>query len=61
MGAAVGDAVLRCPRCRAHFDVVHAGMSVDENSNTEVHLDPIPLLVRDGVLSMAMAEPTGVT
>ena len=21
----VGDAVLRCPRCRAHFDVVHAG------------------------------------
>ena len=29
MGSAVGEAVLRCPQCRAHFDVVHAGAGVD--------------------------------
>ena len=55
MGSAVGDAVLRCPRCRAHFDVVHAGACVDENADTSAHLDPIPLLMRDGVLSLAIA------
>jgi Fe-S cluster biogenesis protein NfuA/nitrite reductase/ring-hydroxylating ferredoxin subunit len=60
MGSAVGEAVLRCPRCRAHFDVVHAGAGVDENADPSVHLDPIPLLVRDGVLSIAIAaEQTG--
>jgi hypothetical protein len=46
---------LRCPRCRAHFDVVHAGAGVDEKADATVHLDPIPLLVRDGVLSIAVA------
>ncbi len=56
--AAGGDPVLRCPRCHAHFDVVHAGASLDEGS--ERHLDPIPLLVRDDVLSLAVsAEPMG--
>ena len=55
MGSPVGAAVLRCPRCRAHFDVVHAGACVDENADVTVHLDPIPLLVRDGVLSIAVA------
>ena len=25
MGSPVGEAVLRCPRCHAHFDAVHAG------------------------------------
>jgi len=55
MGSPVGAAVLRCPRCRAHFDVVHAGACVDENADATVHLDPIPLLVRDGVLSIAVA------
>jgi Fe-S cluster biogenesis protein NfuA/nitrite reductase/ring-hydroxylating ferredoxin subunit len=55
LGAATGEAVLRCPRCRAHFDVVHAGAGVDENTDATVHLDPIPLLVRDGVLSIAVA------
>jgi nitrite reductase/ring-hydroxylating ferredoxin subunit len=50
--------VLRCPRCHAHFDVVHAGAGLDEGSDH--HLDPIPLLVRDGVLSVAVpAEPMG--
>jgi Fe-S cluster biogenesis protein NfuA/nitrite reductase/ring-hydroxylating ferredoxin subunit len=52
------DPVLRCPRCRAHFDVVHAGASLDDS--TTRHLDPLPLLPRDGVLSIAVpAEPMG--
>lgn len=45
------------PRCRAHFDVIHGGAAVDADAGPEVHLDPIPLLVRDGVLSMAV-QPT---
>jgi Fe-S cluster biogenesis protein NfuA/nitrite reductase/ring-hydroxylating ferredoxin subunit len=53
-------ALLRCPRCHAHFDVVHAGVCVDENTALPgmdgAHLEPIPLLERDGVLSMAVAE-----
>jgi nitrite reductase/ring-hydroxylating ferredoxin subunit len=55
MGSAVGEAVLRCPQCRAHFDVVHAGAGVDEPGDTSAHLEPVPLLVRDGVLSIAIA------
>jgi Fe-S cluster biogenesis protein NfuA/nitrite reductase/ring-hydroxylating ferredoxin subunit len=51
-GAQLDGAVLRCRRCDAGFDAVHAGAGVDD----AVHLDPIPLLVRDGVLSMAVAE-----
>ncbi len=53
------DPVLRCPRCHAHYDVVHAGAGRD---GVDRHLQPLPLLVRDGVLSLAMtAEPTGLT
>src|SRR5277367_6208427 len=56
--AAGGDPVLRCPRCHAHFDVVHAGAGLDDGA--ACHLDPIPLLLRDGVLSLAVpAEPMG--
>jgi hypothetical protein len=52
------EPVLRCPRCHAHFDVVHAGASLDDGAVG--HLDPIPLLLRDGVLSIAVpAEPMG--
>jgi Fe-S cluster biogenesis protein NfuA/nitrite reductase/ring-hydroxylating ferredoxin subunit len=58
--AAGGDPVLRCPRCHAHFDVVHAGAGLDDGAQR--HLDPIPLLVRDGVLSLAVpAEPIGAS
>lgn len=60
MGAA--DPVLRCPRCHGHFDVVHAGAGLDHgpDDNPQCHLEPIPLLVRDGVLSIAVpAEPLG--
>jgi predicted Zn finger-like uncharacterized protein len=53
-GAVLADAMLRCPHCGAAFDVVHAGSGV--NGGSAVHLDPIPVLVRDGVLSMAVAE-----
>ncbi len=54
------DPVLRCPRCHAHFDVVHAGAGLDDGPQR--HLDPIPLLVRDGVLSLAVpAEPIGAS
>jgi Fe-S cluster biogenesis protein NfuA/nitrite reductase/ring-hydroxylating ferredoxin subunit len=59
--AAGGDPVLRCPRCHAHFDIVHAGAGLDDPDNrAERHLDPIPLLLREGVLSLAVpAEPMG--
>ncbi|MDT5348822.1 MAG: hypothetical protein QOH91_2109 [Mycobacterium sp.] len=50
------QAMLRCPRCQTDFDVVHAGAGPDD-----AHLEPLPLLPRDGVLSVALhAEPTGV-
>lgn len=54
--APAGGVVLRCPGCHAHFDVVHAGACVDGNGHADAHLEPIPLLERDGVLSMAVAE-----
>jgi Fe-S cluster biogenesis protein NfuA/nitrite reductase/ring-hydroxylating ferredoxin subunit len=53
------DPVLRCPRCRAHYDVVHAGAGLD---SAEQHLEPLPLLVRDGVLSLAVHDqPAGLS
>jgi Fe-S cluster biogenesis protein NfuA/nitrite reductase/ring-hydroxylating ferredoxin subunit len=59
--ATTAEPVLRCPRCHAHFDVVHAGAGLDDpGDRAERHLDPIPLLLRDGVLSIAVpAEPMG--
>lgn len=50
--------VLRCPSCHAHFDVVHAGASIDPSSGGGAHLDPVPVLMRDGVLSMALPRPS---
>lgn len=55
-GARLCDAVLRCPRCDAGFDVVHAGAGVDGT----LHMEPIPVLVRDGVLCIAIAEEVTV-
>jgi Fe-S cluster biogenesis protein NfuA/nitrite reductase/ring-hydroxylating ferredoxin subunit len=53
------DPVLRCPQCHAHFDVIHAGACVDRDA--DCHLEPIPLLIRDGALSIAVpAEALGV-
>ncbi|MCW2662472.1 MAG: hypothetical protein JWP83_3624 [Mycobacterium sp.] len=54
-GAELHGAQLHCPRCRTDFDVVHAGAGVNGT-----HLDPLPLLTRDGVLSVALrGEPMG--
>jgi Fe-S cluster biogenesis protein NfuA/nitrite reductase/ring-hydroxylating ferredoxin subunit len=51
-GARLRGAVLQCPACGAGFDAVHAGAGVGGDS----HLDPLPVLLRDGVLSMAVPE-----
>ena len=51
LGGAAGDAVLTCPSCGGHFDVRRAGRGLD---GTEAHLEPLPLLVRDGGVSVAL-------
>lgn len=51
-GAQLHAALLDCPRCGTHFDVVHAGAGPDA-----AHLEPVPLLDRDGVPSVALREP----
>lgn len=52
--AAAGSAVLTCPGCGAHFDVRRAGVDLAE---PERHLDPLPLLERDGVVQVAVRAP----
>ncbi|MGZ4662448.1 MAG: NifU family protein [Arthrobacter sp.] len=47
----VGGGLLRCPVCRAHFDVRQAGSCLEDRS---LHLDPLPLLMRAGVMSVAV-------
>jgi Fe-S cluster biogenesis protein NfuA/nitrite reductase/ring-hydroxylating ferredoxin subunit len=49
-------AVLTCPGCRAHFDVQRAGAGIDDGS---VHLDPLPLLERNGVIEIAVPSAVG--
>ena len=56
LGGGPGDAVLRCRTCRAHYDVRHAGAGLDR---TEDHLEPVPLLVTDGVVSVAVPRAVG--
>jgi Fe-S cluster biogenesis protein NfuA/nitrite reductase/ring-hydroxylating ferredoxin subunit len=54
------EPVLRCPQCHAHFDAVHAGACIDRDA--DCHLEPIPLLIRDGALSIAVpAEALGAS
>jgi Fe-S cluster biogenesis protein NfuA/nitrite reductase/ring-hydroxylating ferredoxin subunit len=53
LGGAVDEAVLRCPTCRTHFDVRRAGAALDGDG----HLEPLPLLVRDDVVSLALPTP----
>lgn len=55
LGDPVGTGVLRCPSCRSHYDVRRAGAGID---NTDEHLEPLPVLVRGGVQSIAV--PTAV-
>ena len=49
-----GSAVLTCPACGAHYDVRRAGADLDD---AERHLDPVPLLERDGVVEVAVRVP----
>ena len=49
--ATPGSAVLTCRTCRAHFDVRKAGADLDDPAR---HLEPVPLLVRDGVVEVAV-------
>jgi nitrite reductase/ring-hydroxylating ferredoxin subunit len=56
LGGGAEDAVLRCPGCAAHFDVRRAGRGLD---GTDAHLEPVPLLVRDGVVALAVPGAVG--
>ncbi|OBK84953.1 NifU family protein [Mycobacterium sp. 1165178.9] len=51
-GSQLHGRMLRCARCETDFDVVGAGAAATRGSAT--HLDPIPLLTRDGLLSVAL-------
>jgi Fe-S cluster biogenesis protein NfuA/nitrite reductase/ring-hydroxylating ferredoxin subunit len=51
---APGSGVLTCRSCGAHFDVRRAGVDVDEPTR---HLDPVPLLERDGTVELAVRTP----
>ncbi|OBH03444.1 MULTISPECIES: NifU family protein [unclassified Mycobacterium] len=53
-GAQLSDALLGCPRCGTQFDIVHAGAGPDGT-----HLEPLPLLLREGMPSVALGEPMG--
>jgi Fe-S cluster biogenesis protein NfuA/nitrite reductase/ring-hydroxylating ferredoxin subunit len=46
-----GSAVLSCRSCSAHYDIRRAGAEVDDPS---LHLEPVPLLERDGILEIAV-------
>ncbi len=49
-----GSAVLTCRGCGAHYDVRRAGADVDDPAR---HLEPVPLLERDGVVELAVRTP----
>jgi Fe-S cluster biogenesis protein NfuA/nitrite reductase/ring-hydroxylating ferredoxin subunit len=51
LGGGRDDALLVCPTCRARYDVRRAGACLDV---PELHLDPLPLLVRDGTVTVAV-------
>ncbi len=51
LGYPVGDGVLRCPSCRSHYDLRLAGACLEAEGE---HLAPLPLLVRDGVVTVAV-------
>lgn len=56
LGAATGEAVLRCPSCLAHYDVRRAGVCLDDET---LHLTPLPLLVDAGIPSVAIPASVG--
>jgi Fe-S cluster biogenesis protein NfuA/nitrite reductase/ring-hydroxylating ferredoxin subunit len=54
LGGAAGDAVLRCPGCRAHYEVRRAGACLDDDA---LHLSPLPLLADGATVSVAVPAP----
>jgi Fe-S cluster biogenesis protein NfuA len=54
LGDSAANLILVCPHCRARYDARRAGTRLDGDH----HLEPLPLLQRDGVLSVAV--PAGV-
>lgn len=52
-GTRLDGTVVRCPRCHTAFDATHAGAAVGGGVE---HLEPIPVLTRRGVLSVAVPE-----
>lgn len=52
-----GSAALTCHSCGAHFDVRRAGVDLQE---PERHLEPVPLLERDGVVEVAVRASVAV-
>ncbi len=56
LAAPLGGGLLRCPHCRGHFDVRKAGACLEDKG---VHLDPLPVLVRDGVPAVAIPTAAG--
>lgn len=51
-GGRVGDAILRCSTCGHHFQVRQAGAGLDADEQ----LEPLPLLVRNGAVEVAVPE-----
>jgi len=49
--ATPGSGVLTCRSCGAHYDVRRAGVDLDDPTR---HLDPVPLLERDGAVEVAV-------
>lgn len=49
--ATPGSAVLTCRGCGAHYDVRAAGTDLEDPAR---HLEPVPLLERDGVVEVAV-------
>lgn len=56
VGGRAEDAALRCPGCRGRFEVRRAGASLEGDG---LHLEPLPLLVRDGVWSLVVPVAVG--
>ena len=52
-----GSAVLTCRGCDAHFDIRRAGTDVQDATR---HLEPVPLLERNGVVELAVRSPVAV-
>ena len=52
--SAPGSGVLTCRGCGAHYDVRRAGVDVADPAR---HLEPVPLLERDGVVEVAVRTP----